>query len=182
MELYGVIKKRISCSHFSLKKGTKQKQQINFPSNTYRIKIRNNDCVKLTGDSNRIKNNTLSRWSSCNMKFKSASNNLCKPCLYDLLNALIIKVQNICNLIGWNSVHISDIFNCYRANIKGMWNTWKLVWPGYAKQNSYKPKPYIWRYRVNQHLIVLNLYSISIHKTLIMEFMTVRVSQNLNLM
>ena len=29
---------------------------------------------------------------------------------------LIVKMQNICNLIGWNSVHISDIFNCYRAN------------------------------------------------------------------
>ena len=31
-------------------------------------------------------------------------------------------MQNIYNLIGWNSVPISDIFNCYRANINGMWN------------------------------------------------------------
>ena len=46
---------------FFKKKGTKQKQQINFPSNTYSIKIRSNDCVKLTGDSNHIKNNNLSR-------------------------------------------------------------------------------------------------------------------------
>ena len=38
---------------------------------------------------------------------------------------LIVKMQNICNLIGWNSVHIFDIFNCYHANINGMWNTEK---------------------------------------------------------
>ena len=31
----------------------------------------------------------------------------------------IVKMQNICNLIGWNSVHMSDIFNRYRANING---------------------------------------------------------------
>ena len=39
---------------------------------------------------------------------------------------IIVKMQNICNLIGWNSVHIFDIFNCYRANINGMWNAGKL--------------------------------------------------------
>ena len=42
------------------------------------------------------------------------------------LSSIIVKMQNICNLIGWNSVHISDIFNCYRANINGMWNARKL--------------------------------------------------------
>ena len=35
-------------------------------------------------------------------------------------------MQNICNLIGWKSVHISDIFNCHSANIKGTWNARKL--------------------------------------------------------
>ena len=35
---------------------------------------------------------------------------------------IIVKFQNIYSLIGWNSVHISDIFNCYSANINGMWN------------------------------------------------------------
>ena len=39
---------------------------------------------------------------------------------------LIVKMQNIYNLIGWNSVHIFDIFNCYHANINGMWNAGKL--------------------------------------------------------
>ena len=39
---------------------------------------------------------------------------------------LIVKMQNICNLIGWNSVHIFDIFNCYRANINGKRNAGKL--------------------------------------------------------
>ena len=42
------------------------------------------------------------------------------------LKAFIVKMQNIYNLIGSNSVHISDIFNCYRANINGMWNARKL--------------------------------------------------------
>ena len=35
-------------------------------------------------------------------------------------------MQNICNLIGWNSVYISDIFNYYRENINGMWRAGKL--------------------------------------------------------
>ena len=26
-----------------------------------------------------------------------------------IIMVIIVKVQNICNLIGWNSVHISDI-------------------------------------------------------------------------
>ena len=49
---------------------------------------------------------------------------------------------------------------------------------GYTKYlNSHKTKPYIFRCRVNQHLIVLNLYSVSINKILVTEFMTVRVCQ-----
>ena len=32
---------------------------------------------------------------------------------------IIVKMQNTCNLIGWKSVHISDILNCYSANING---------------------------------------------------------------
>ena len=42
-----------------------------------------------------------------------------------ILSYIIVKMQNICNLISWNSVHISDIFNCYSANINGMWNARK---------------------------------------------------------
>ena len=38
---------------------------------------------------------------------------------------LTVKMQNICNLIGWNSVHISNIFTYYRVNINGMWNARK---------------------------------------------------------
>ena len=38
------------------------------------------------------------------------------------------------------------------------------------------------RCRVNQHLIVANLYSVSISKILVTEFITVKASQNLNLM
>ena len=34
----------------------------------------------------------------------------------------------------------------------------------------------------NQHLIVLNIGSVSINKLLVTEFITVKVSQNLNLM
>ena len=43
-----------------------------------------------------------------------------------LFSEFIVKMQNTYNLIGWNSVYISDIFNCYRANINGMWNAGKL--------------------------------------------------------
>ena len=39
----------------------------------------------------------------------------------------VIRImQNICNLTGWNSVHVFDIFNYYRANINGMGNAEKL--------------------------------------------------------
>ena len=34
--------------------------------------------------------------------------------------SIIVKMQNICNLIGWNSVHIADIFNCYSTNFNGV--------------------------------------------------------------
>ena len=37
-----------------------------------------------------------------------------------------VKMKNICNLIGWNSVHIFDSFNCFSGNINGMWNARKL--------------------------------------------------------
>ena len=43
-----------------------------------------------------------------------------------IIFSVIVIMQNICNLIGWNSVHIFDIFNYYRANINGMWNAEKL--------------------------------------------------------
>ena len=48
--------------------------------------------------------------------------------------------------------------------------------------NLYKPKTYLCRYMVKQHLIVLNLHSVSVNKVLVTEFITVKVSQNQNLM
>ena len=40
---------------------------------------------------------------------------------------LSLKLQNLCNLIGANSVYIFDIiFNCYSANINKRWNARKL--------------------------------------------------------
>ena len=48
--------------------------------------------------------------------------------------------------------------------------------------NLHKPKTYMCMYRVNQHLIVLNIESVSINKVLVTEFISVKVSQNLNLM
>ena len=40
---------------------------------------------------------------------------------------IIVKMQSICNLISWNRLHISDIFNCCSANIfNSMWNARKL--------------------------------------------------------
>ena len=43
-----------------------------------------------------------------------------------IIFSIIVIMQNIRNLIGWNNVHIFDIFNYYRANINGMWNAEKL--------------------------------------------------------
>ena len=45
-----------------------------------------------------------------------------KSVLLCMFRSVIVEMQNICNLIGWNSVHFSDIFNYYSANINGMWN------------------------------------------------------------
>ena len=42
------------------------------------------------------------------------------PWIKSTIRRFIVKMQTICNLIGLNSVHISDIFNCDRANINGM--------------------------------------------------------------
>ena len=98
-----------------------------------------------------------------------------------LLIVVIVKMQNICNLNGWNSVHMSDIFNYYRANINGMWNTRKLGGT-YITFEFRLTQTCMRSYRVNQHLIVLNVDSASINKILAMEFITVKVSQNLNLM
>ena len=35
-------------------------------------------------------------------------------------------MQNTCNLIGCNSMYISDIFNYYSENINGMWTARNL--------------------------------------------------------
>ena len=54
---------------------------------------------------------------------------------------------------------------------------------GYTKNlNLHSPKTYMCKYRVNQHLIILNLGNFSINKVLVTEFITVKLSQNLNLM
>ena len=62
---------------------------------------------------------------------------------------------------------------------------------GYTNDlNLHQPKAYIFSFRVNKDLLVLmkrsnkhtNLHSVSINKILIKEFITVEVSQNLNLM
>ena len=41
---------------------------------------------------------------------------------------------------------------------------------------------YMCRYRINQHIMVLKLDSVSVNKTLAPEFVTLKVSQALNLM
>ena len=40
---------------------------------------------------------------------------------------IIVIMQNICNLIDWNNVHIFDVFNYYRTNINEMLNAEKLT-------------------------------------------------------
>ena len=45
---------------------------------------------------------------------------LVKLKLVAFIYQFIVKMQNIFRLIGWNNVHISDIFYYYSANINGM--------------------------------------------------------------
>ena len=76
--------------------------------------------------------------------------------------------------------YFSDIFNCYSANVNGMRNARKLG--EICKIFEFiLTLTYICRYRANQHLMVLNLDSTSINKILVKEFVTVKVSQDLNL-
>ena len=44
------------------------------------------------------------------------------------------------------------------------------------------PKTYIRRYSINQHVIAVKLESVSIKKSIAPEFVTMKVSQDLNLM
>ena len=89
---------------------------------------------------------------------------------------LIVKMQNM--FFGYLKLHIPDVFNCDSAN---MWNTRK--WGGIYKTFEFiLAQTCICRCRVNQYLIVLNLYSVSVSKVLVTEYITVKVSQNLNLM
>ena len=43
--------------------------------------------------------------------------------------------------------------------------------------NSYLHKTCMSRYKVNQHLVVLNLHSVSINEILVTKFITVKVSR-----
>ena len=89
---------------------------------------------------------------------------------------LIVKMQNM--FFGYLKLHIPEVFNCDSAN---MWNTRK--WGGIYKTFEFiLAQTCICRCRVNQYLIVLNLYSVSVSKVLVTEYITVKVSQNLNLM
>ena len=45
---------------------------------------------------------------------------------HGVIKWFIVKMQNIYNLIGWNSVHIFDISNRYCENINGMWKARKV--------------------------------------------------------
>ena len=90
-------------------------------------------------------------------------------------------MQKIFKLIAWTSDHISDNFNCCSTNINGMGS--KRSYAGYTKYlNLNQPKLFMCRYRVNQHVIALNLYSVLISKILFAEFITAKASQNLYLM
>ena len=77
--------------------------------------------------------------------------------------------------------HFSNSFSCFSASFNGMWNPRKLG--GKYKTFEFTPtQTSICKYRVDQQLIALNIYSISIIEILVKEFMTAEVSQNLILM
>ena len=43
-----------------------------------------------------------------------------------IIIGITVIMQNIYNKTGLNSVHISNIINCYHVNIDGMWNARKV--------------------------------------------------------
>ena len=86
-----------------------------------------------------------------------------------IIFSVIIVMQNVCNLIGWNSMNILGFFNYYRANINGMWNAEKLG-------GIYKTFEFTLTY------IFSKLKCHSINKSIAPEFDTVKVSHDLKLM
>ena len=61
-------------------------------------------------------------------------------------------MQNICNPIGQNSVHISDICNYNSANNNGMLNKRKMKYKKYQKKKFSiwtNLKPYMGKYWLN---------------------------------
>ena len=89
-------------------------------------------------------------------KTRASQNILCiNAIVYYRYNAIWYIMQYICNLIGWNSVHIFGIFNYYRANINGMWNaeklgriykTWKLPPGWFPPDNSHPENSHLGKY------------------------------------
>ena len=92
-------------------------------------------------------------------------------------------MKNICNLIDLQTACIFLIFLIATVQISAECETQESE-AGYTKHLTlyYFETYIICSYRVNLHLIVLNLYSVSINKIIVTEFITVKVSQNLNLM
>ena len=87
---------------------------------------------------------------------------------------LMVKMQKN----DWfKTVNISHILDCYQWHVKhkkarqDIQNIWVYT----------KLKHTCVNHTVNQHLIVLNLHSVSINKFLVTEFIALKVSQNLNL-
>ena len=96
------------------------------------------------------------------------------------INTFIVKIQNIWNLIG--QVCIFLIFLIGTVQISMECQTHKSQVGNTKIEFTLTKKKTNVRIFGRSTLIILNLYRISINKVLVTEFMTVQVSQNLNLM
>ena len=99
--------------------------------------------------------------------------------------SLKCKISAIC-LVDTACISIAYLCYFYLLQCKYQWNATRKK----AKRDMKKtfeftllqPKTYMCEYRVNQHSITLNLYSVPTIDILVTDFMTAKVSLDLNFM
>ena len=94
--------------------------------------------------------------------------------------ALLIFIVKMQNIFNWLVQRACIVLSCkYHWNVKRKKARRDIL--NISVYTNLKHSWYMCKYRVNRYLIVLKLDHVSINKILVMKFVTVRVSYNLNL-
>ena len=93
-----------------------------------------------------------------------------------------ILQRNICLFRNFivSSIIVTNKRHIYLRYVRRLFESrayLKVRWKSAALNRSNR---YLCKYNIDQYLIVLNLYCVSMNKILVSEFMTVKFSQNLN--